>query len=36
LLVFKDGEVKGQIVGFRPKSELQKRLDSVLTESVSR
>ena len=31
LLVFKDGEVKGQIVGFRPKSELKKRLDAVLT-----
>jgi thioredoxin 1 len=30
LLVFKDGEVKGQIVGFRPKSELKNRLDSVL------
>ncbi|MGH2585153.1 MAG: thioredoxin [Dehalococcoidia bacterium] len=31
LLVFKDGEVKGQIVGFRPKSELKNRLESVLT-----
>jgi thioredoxin 1 len=31
LLVFKDGEVKGQIVGFRPKSELKNRLDGVLT-----
>lgn len=31
LLVFKDGEVKGQIVGFRPKSELKNRLDTVLT-----
>jgi thioredoxin 1 len=30
LLVFKDGEVKGQIVGFRPKSELKNRLDAVL------
>jgi thioredoxin 1 len=30
LLVFKNGEVKGQIVGFRPKSELKNRLDSVL------
>jgi len=30
LLVFKGGEVKGQIVGFRPKSELKNRLDSVL------
>src|SRR5947208_12612145 len=27
LLVFKGGEVAGQIVGFRPKSDLQKRLD---------
>ena len=31
LLVFKGGEVKGQIVGFRPKSELKSRLDAVLT-----
>jgi len=31
LLVFKGGEVAGQIVGFRPKSDLQKRLDAVLT-----
>jgi thioredoxin 1 len=30
LLVFKGGEVKGQIVGFRPKSELKNRLDAVL------
>ena len=30
LLVFKDGEVAGQIVGFRPKSDLAKRLDEVL------
>ena len=30
LLVFKGGEVAGQIVGFRPKSDLQKRLDAVL------
>jgi thioredoxin 1 len=30
LLVFKDGEIAGQIVGFRPKSDLQKRLDAVL------
>jgi len=34
LLVFKDGEVKGQIVGFRPKSELKNRLESVLTAPV--
>jgi thioredoxin 1 len=31
LLVFQGGEVVGQIVGFRPKSDLQKRLDAVLT-----
>ncbi|MSQ36374.1 MAG: thioredoxin [Dehalococcoidia bacterium] len=30
LLVFKQGAVAGQIVGFRPKSDLQKRLDAVL------
>ena len=30
LLVFKGGVIAGQIVGFRPKSDLQKRLDSVL------
>ena len=30
LLVFKDGEVAGQIVGFRPKSDLKKRLDEAL------
>ena len=30
LLVFKGGEQVGQIVGFRPKSELKKRLDAVL------
>lgn len=30
LLVFKDGETVGQIVGFRPKSDLQKRLEEVL------
>ena len=30
LLVFKGGEVAGQIVGFRPKSDLAKRLDEVL------
>ena len=30
LLVFKDGEVKGQIVGFRPKNDLKIRLESVL------
>jgi thioredoxin 1 len=30
LLVFKGGEPVGQIVGFRPKGDLQKRLDAVL------
>ena len=30
LLVFKGGETVGQIVGFRPKSELKKRLDAVV------
>jgi thioredoxin 1 len=31
LLVFKGGQPVGQIVGFRPKSDLKKRLDAVLT-----
>ena len=31
LLVFKGGEAVGQIVGFRPKGELAKRLDEALT-----
>ena len=31
LLVFKDGAAVGQIVGFRPKSDLKKRLDAVVT-----
>jgi len=30
LLIFKGGDLKGQIVGFRPKSELKKRLDEAL------
>lgn len=30
LLVFKGGEVAGQIVGFRPKSDLKQRLDAAL------
>jgi len=30
LLVFKGGEAVGQIVGFRPKSDLKKRLDAVV------
>jgi thioredoxin 1 len=30
LLVFKGGEPVGQIVGFRPKSDLKKRLDAAL------
>ncbi len=33
LLVFKGGEVAGQIVGFRPKSDLKKKLDAVLSNS---
>jgi thioredoxin 1 len=31
LLVFKAGEPVGQIIGFRPKSDLKKRLDAVVT-----
>ena len=31
LLVFKGGEPVGQIIGFRPKSDLKKRLDAVVT-----
>ena len=30
LLIFRDGELKGMIVGFRPKSDLRKRLDEAL------
>ena len=30
LLVFKDGEPVGQIIGFQPKTKLQKSLDAVL------
>ena len=30
VLVFKDGEVTSQIVGFRPKSDLIERLDQIL------
>jgi thioredoxin 1 len=30
LLVFKNGEVAGQLIGFRPKSDLKKRLDEVV------
>ena len=30
LLVFKDGAQVGQIVGFRPKGDLKKRLDAAL------
>ena len=30
LLVFKAGEPVGQIIGFRPKSDLKKRLDAVI------
>lgn len=31
LLVFKDGEKVGEIIGFRPKGDLSKRLDEALT-----
>ena len=31
LLIFKGGELKGQVVGFRPKSDLAKHLESALT-----
>ena len=30
LLIFKDGQVSGQVVGFRPKSDLAKHLDAAL------
>ncbi len=30
LLIFKDGEISGQVVGFRPKSDLAKHLDAAL------
>ena len=30
LLIFKNGELSGQVVGFRPKSELAKHLDAAL------
>jgi thioredoxin 1 len=35
LLVFKGGEPVGQIVGFRPKRDLQKRLDEALGVGAS-
>ena len=31
LLIFKGGELKGQVVGFRPKSDLAKHLDAAIT-----
>ena len=31
LLVFKKGEVVGQVIGYRPKSDLKKRLDEALS-----
>ena len=31
LLVFKDGQPVGQIIGFRPKNDLKERLDAVVT-----
>lgn len=30
LLIFKGGELKGQIVGFRPKNDLKKRIDEAI------
>lgn len=30
LLIFKDGEIAGQVVGFRPKSDLARHLDAAL------
>ena len=30
LLIFKGGELKGTVVGFRPKSDLKKRIDEAL------
>ena len=30
LLIFKGGELKGQVIGFRPKGDLAKHLDSAL------
>ncbi|HET7737372.1 MAG TPA: thioredoxin [Tepidiformaceae bacterium] len=30
LLIFKGGELKGQIVGFRPKGDLKKRIDEAI------
>ncbi len=35
LLVFKGGEPVGQIVGFRPKSDLKKRLDAALEPTAA-
>ena len=34
LLVFKGGEPVGQIIGFRPKSDLKKRLDAALVPAT--
>ncbi len=31
LIIFKDGELKDTVVGFRPKSDLKKRLDAALS-----
>ncbi|HSE47249.1 MAG TPA: thioredoxin [Gemmatimonadales bacterium] len=31
LLIFKDGQLKDTVVGFRPKSDLKKRLESALS-----
>src|SRR3970282_2667165 len=35
LLIFKNGDLKGQIVGLRPKSELKKRLEQALVSPAS-
>jgi thioredoxin 1 len=35
LLIFRRGELAGQIIGFRPKSELKNNLEKVLTEVPS-
>jgi thioredoxin 1 len=35
LLIFQGGELAGQIVGFRPKSELKNNLEKVLTQAAT-
>jgi thioredoxin 1 len=34
LLIFQGGELKGQIVGFRPKNDLKKRIDEAIGASA--